>query len=288
MKDPDYEYGEPRPQIIYVIKPNDMGGVSSGVAPETLDPLLEKYQLKIISWEFSDPIENEYKAKEIGSLMYVFIGCVIAFEVLVIVLAIVWFIKKGKWLRPLAFIGTVLSGVLLIVNPLFGENIIYRLANFALLGNYGISFFGGLFLGYIWKNRRDVCSYIGVLGCIVLSYFQHTYVYFCFYVITAAFLLVVSFLHTDKHQKYVSAVTKLDKTAFSWLTFVAKRSFSLYLIHQNIGMVILHKLNFIGWTSDFVILIPIVVSLVMAWGIWWLVEFIMTKFTFEKPKKAGI
>ena len=96
MKDPDYEYGEPRPQIIYVIKPNDMGGVSSGVAPETLDPLLEKYQLKIISWEFSDPIENEYKAKEIGSSMYVFIGCVIAFEVLFIVLAIVSFIKKGK------------------------------------------------------------------------------------------------------------------------------------------------------------------------------------------------
>lgn len=64
MSDPDYPYlDEPEPMLIAVEKPNDAGGVSSGGISGTLYSLVGKYGLKIISWKFSEPIENSFKHK---------------------------------------------------------------------------------------------------------------------------------------------------------------------------------------------------------------------------------
>ena len=50
--------GEYAPSIYY-IRTFESGGVSSGVAG--IEPLLEEYKLKLISWKLSRPIENYFK-----------------------------------------------------------------------------------------------------------------------------------------------------------------------------------------------------------------------------------
>ena len=58
MSDPNCSYSENTPSIYY-IKPNEFGGVSSGV--EGIEPLLEQYKLKLVSWNFSKPIQNSFE-----------------------------------------------------------------------------------------------------------------------------------------------------------------------------------------------------------------------------------
>lgn len=44
---------------IYYIKPNELGGTSSGVLD--IEPLLEQHKLKLVSWNFSEPIQNSFE-----------------------------------------------------------------------------------------------------------------------------------------------------------------------------------------------------------------------------------
>ena len=189
-----------------------------------------------------------------------------------IYVAAILFIRKGKWLRPLVFIGVAMSIVLHVLAPSMGQSVIYKLCHFAILREYGISFFGGILLCFVRKRRGDIASYIGILCCLILSYFQHTFTYFCFYIATSVILFLVNILHTERYPTYVLTVEKLDKTWLRGLSFVAKISFPLYLIHQNIGIAILSHLKTVGWTSELVILIPIATSFILAYMIWRFVE----------------
>ncbi|MBE6639642.1 MAG: hypothetical protein E7616_09395 [Ruminococcaceae bacterium] len=58
MSDPDCAYSENIPSIYY-IKPNEFGGTTSGTLD--IEPLLEQHKLKLISWEFSKPIQNFFE-----------------------------------------------------------------------------------------------------------------------------------------------------------------------------------------------------------------------------------
>lgn len=58
MNDPICQWSENTPSIYY-IKPNEFGGTTSGASD--IEPLLEQYKLKLISWNFSDPIQNSFE-----------------------------------------------------------------------------------------------------------------------------------------------------------------------------------------------------------------------------------
>lgn len=187
-------------------------------------------------------------------------------------IALLLLLRKGKWLRPLALIGTVLSAVILLLEPTLGENLIFKLARFALFGQYGISFFGGILLCSLKKNPRDLLAWTGFAACVIQSFFAHSTAYFAFFIATACVLLAVCFLHTEKHSRYLSFVSFLDKRTLSGLSFLAKISFPLYLLHQNIGMAMLSHMRAAGLTSEWWILVPLAVSILLAWAVWRFVE----------------
>ena len=61
MSDPDVVYeSEYTPNVIRIIRYND--GISSiGGSDAEIEELMETYNIKIISWTFSDPIENTFE-----------------------------------------------------------------------------------------------------------------------------------------------------------------------------------------------------------------------------------
>lgn len=59
MSDPCTPNNEYVPYIYYIISPDKFGGTSSGVSD--IEPLLEQYKLKLISWEISEPIQNSFE-----------------------------------------------------------------------------------------------------------------------------------------------------------------------------------------------------------------------------------
>ena len=59
MSDPtEYEVAY-EPYIYYIIEPNEFGGTSSGVMD--IEPILEQYKIKLISWKLSEPIQNSFE-----------------------------------------------------------------------------------------------------------------------------------------------------------------------------------------------------------------------------------
>lgn len=61
MGDLEYDSGEPyTPFVFYVIEPNEAGGQTSGADPNMIEELTAKHNLKIISWELSEPIKNTF------------------------------------------------------------------------------------------------------------------------------------------------------------------------------------------------------------------------------------
>ena len=182
-------------------------------------------------------------------------------------IAFLLLLRKGKWLRPLALIGTVLSAVLFALAPTLGGNLLFKLARFALLGEYGITFFCGILLCSLKKDPRDALAWLGMVACLVQSYFIHSTAYFVCLLVTVGALLAVCFLHTERHGRYLAAVDLLDKRVFWGLSFVAGISFPLYLLHQNIGIAILSHLRAAGLTSEWWILVPITVSSLLAWAV---------------------
>ena len=59
MSDPTESDVEYEPYVYYIIDPNDIGGVSSGVIG--IEPILEQYKIKLIGWKLSEPIQNSFE-----------------------------------------------------------------------------------------------------------------------------------------------------------------------------------------------------------------------------------
>jgi peptidoglycan/LPS O-acetylase OafA/YrhL len=57
-------------------------------------------------------------------------------------------------------------------------------------------------------------------------------------------------------------------------TFLGAISYALYLVHQNIGFVILHEFQLRGYTSLYLVLVPVVAAISLSWII---------TFYFERP-----
>ena len=58
MNDPSWMGAEKFTPEIYYIRTYDSGGVASGVTG--IEPMLEEYKLRLISWSLSDPIKNYF------------------------------------------------------------------------------------------------------------------------------------------------------------------------------------------------------------------------------------
>ena len=59
MGEPSMSMDEYTPYIFYIIHPDEFGGTTSGVGD--IEPLLEQYKIKLVSWKLSDPIENSFE-----------------------------------------------------------------------------------------------------------------------------------------------------------------------------------------------------------------------------------
>ena len=59
MSDPSMPTYENTPTIFYIISPDETGGTTSGVGD--IEPLLEQYKIKLISWKLADPIQNSFE-----------------------------------------------------------------------------------------------------------------------------------------------------------------------------------------------------------------------------------
>lgn len=114
----------------------------------------------------------------------------------------------------------------------------------------------------IWLiDNKKVSSYTSIVILLMLTFFVYyeNNIYIIFHLLLFCIIL-------NKH---------LSKIEISPIILVlGKISFSWYLIHQNIGFIIIRELTAAGYTSELFLLIPIILTLCLAF----VVDYIAGKF----------
>ncbi|MYL56330.1 acyltransferase family protein [Virgibacillus halodenitrificans] len=136
---------------------------------------------------------------------------------------------------------------------------------FLLLESFSISKYSHLFIigimFFLLKEKNRLSCHLVILSCIIYDFiFQGIESGLFTTCCVMIFYLIVS--------------GKLKFLNNKPLVFLGSISYALYLVHQNIGYVIINFMESIGLENEFFIVIPITISILLAW--------ILTKFV-EKP-----
>ena len=144
------------------------------------------------------------------------------------------------------------------------DNIIVSLLNYALIYNYAQQFIVGMMIYQILvadKSRKLILPIVNIVLAVVLNLFSRGLDYTVFLIIVFVVTLVVV-INTKYHFYVISdKIVKILKP----LSFLSMISYPVYLVHQNIGYAIIHALEKQGITTEFVIIIPIFISILLAY-----------------------
>jgi peptidoglycan/LPS O-acetylase OafA/YrhL len=145
--------------------------------------------------------------------------------------------------------------------------------------SYAGLFFAGIVFYKIWEGKRTVLHYGLIFLCLALNlWFHHTKPEGM-----VATLIIFSIMGLFAHGF-------LAFIAVRPLLFLGQISYALYLLHQNIGFIIIRALQAKGYTSVVTLLIPIAVSIVLAYLITEYVEKPSIKWLRERfwVKKSAV
>ena len=107
----------------------------------------------------------------------------------------------------------------------------------------------------IWLiDKEKVKSYFSIVVLFILTYFAYygKNIYILLHTLIFVMFLGKQFLEIKINPIFIT----LGKVSFSW-----------YLIHQNIGYIIITGLKSMGYTSEIFLLIPIIITLCLAFAI---------------------
>ncbi|HFC9253834.1 acyltransferase family protein [Enterococcus faecium] len=183
-----------------------------------------------------------------------------------IFIGVVLFMKKTNKIKLLTIMWVIFSAIISILE--YDTNIfriIDKLFNYVLMPNFCSSFSSGIFLYYILCNKRDFISKGGLIMSLILSYFTQSFQNFICLVVVVIIMFVIINIRNNSSNKYLRVINTLDKGPLRWLSFISIISFPLYLIHQYVGYCILILLENIGFRSEWILLVPIVVSITIAY-----------------------
>lgn len=175
----------------------------------------------------------------------------LAYELLFyIVIAFVLFIKKFDKINILSLLWLIAIICLDGCQKAFNiPKIVNFLLTFALSKEYAHLFILGISLACIFKNKKDIISYVNIALCFCLQYILHEKKHG-----GTVFVIVIAIL------VYICAITNFKLKYDTVLTKLAAISYPLYLIHQNIGYVLIKNLSLaIGYKMSVAVTIIIMI-----------------------------
>ena len=108
---------------------------------------------------------------------------------------------------------------------------------------------------YVYKQISKVVLFLSPLYS--FFYFSFIYVVFNFLIVSVIYLITIKKWTYDK------------KNVF---TFLGAISFPMYLLHQNIGFIIIKYMETLGYTDELFVLLPMLVIILLSWVIMIFVE----------------
>ena len=186
----------------------------------------------------------------------------IIFYIITAVLLLIKNTKLKRWLLT-AWVG--FSIAFNLIGGATANGAIYSAIRIFAMPNYAQVFVVGIVLNDICNKKQNILSYILLVMCVVNHYLYHG-IYSCLWLV--GFTLVILYVTTLNPKTVLNKENGFTKVC----AFFASISYALYLVHQNIGYAIIRGLVSVGLTSEFVVLIPIAVSIGLAWVIYRFIE----------------
>lgn len=195
-------------------------------------------------------VPSYFGAKPIDGVYWT-LGIEIIFYVLV---AVIITSKKQNNIEKLSLIWIVVS---VITNTLlvYNKNSILKALRILCITEHSQLFIIGIIMKLLYKKENTKLSYIIILLCFINQYIALGINYTVFVLIfTIIFYIII-----------VKKIRISKKANNYFIAFIAKISYPLYLTHQFIGSVIINKLEKLGFINEFYILIPIAISIGIAY-----------------------
>lgn len=195
------------------------------------------------------------------------------------VIAALLFLNKPQWNKYI-FNGWLAGSIVFYwLGGETGGNVIFSAIRIFLMPDYIQTFFLGIALKQICEDKQDYWTYAMILLSFVNHYFWQGLNSTIWLAVFALLILYITKFNSSTILNKESKVAKF----FGWLSGI---SYALYLVHQNIGYAIMQGLMSMGATHEIFVLIPIAVSVLLAWAIHQFIEKPIIKWS-KKGEKDG-
>lgn len=206
------------------------------------------------------------------------LACELVFYAVVGVVAVTW--KKGK-----AFPGIALawSIALLLYRGWNSTSAVSTILGKLWIRDYGHMFLLGSSLFFLKKGKgwADGCLCLAtIVLSVIYQFWVHPWEYGIFVLLAGALVFAA-----QEYEGRGGTYPAVLRAAMKPLTFLASISYPLYLLHQNIGYIILQELNRVGLQSPWIVGIPLGLMILVAYLLHRFVELPCARMKW--PKKAS-
>lgn len=181
-------------------------------------------------------------------------------------------LRKTKNMLNIGLAWQMISLCLSILNSYLDNSLISILYTMTI-SRYAHMFIVGIAFSSLYRKKAEKLSYITIGLSLINQFINHEFIYLVFYaIIILLFYLILFGGKTDKI---------FTNKFFLPILFISKISYPLYLIHQNIGYAILKFLN--NWIGNIqlLVMVPIIVSVLLAYILHEFVEIPSSKLLLK-------
>lgn len=167
---------------------------------------------------------------------------------LLMALLLIFNLQKKVMLFTVFWLG--ISALIQITNGVAGTEATAALEKFSM-SNYCQMFIIGIMFYYIWQHGNHLKYYLMIVASVIYDFsFEGTT-----NGLFTLFFIAVFYMILNDRMQWLKSDT---------LVYLGALSFPLYLIHQNIGYVIIQKLESLGFVHEVYMVVPLGISLVLA------------------------
>ncbi|EGA90834.1 acyltransferase 3 [Planococcus donghaensis MPA1U2] len=203
-------------------------------------------------------VDGAYWSLTIEITFYILIGCIIFFGLKKKIFAVL-----STWL--------IVSFLIQEFYILTNGQIIFKFLLIYLISSYSHLFIAGVMF-YLIREKAEIKYYLILIGCLINQYAFNDLIPS---LVTTSFFFIFFLMINDK----------LNILKIKPLGFLGAISYSLYLIHQNLGYIAINIMERNGLVSEIYLLIPVGISIIIATFLTFYIERPIIKYYSIKMKR---
>ncbi|CAN7193462.1 acyltransferase [Peribacillus frigoritolerans] len=191
-----------------------------------------------------------------------------------LLIGFIFFLGLTKKIYLMSILWLTSSIIFQVLSLISNQNTILNALTYYSISDYSHLFIAGIMF-YLIKDNPELKYYLLLVSCLIYQ--------FIFNDITHSIIITMFFVIF-----FALIKGKLSLLNIRPLTFLGAISYSLYLVHQNIGYILINFMEKHGLIHEIYLLIPIGVSISLATMLTYYVENPVIKFFKNRIKKEKI